>query len=45
MENDYYPQAAWFLDAVHEQLLPLKDWKPVTNQTTGEALKRARAGI
>lgn len=45
MENDYYPQAGWFLDAIHEQLLPLKDYAPKTNQTTGEALRRARAGI
>jgi 2-oxoisovalerate dehydrogenase E1 component len=45
MEPIYYPQGSWFVDAVHEQLLPLKGYTPTTNQTTGEALKRARAGI
>lgn len=45
MENDYYPQASWIVDAVHENLLPLKGHVPTTNQVTLELLRRARTGI
>ena len=45
MEPDYYPQASWIVDAVHEGLLPLKGYAPSTNQGTLELLRRARRGI
>ncbi|MEK7414941.1 MAG: transketolase C-terminal domain-containing protein, partial [Planctomycetota bacterium] len=45
MENIYYPQPDWIVDAVHEQLLPLKDYQTTSNQSTLEHLRRARLGI
>jgi 2-oxoisovalerate dehydrogenase E1 component len=45
LEAMFYPQPAWILDAVHEQLLPLKGYQPTTNRTGGELLRRARLGI
>lgn len=41
MEYAFFPQPEWFLDAIHERILPLKDYKPVTNQS--EAVRRRRA--
>jgi len=45
MENDYYPQASWIVDAVHENLLPLPGHMPATNQAILEQLRRARKGV
>ena len=45
MENDYYPQATWIIDAIHEGLLPLPGHQPTTNQSTLEILRRARLGV
>lgn len=45
MENDYYPQASWIVDAVHENLLPLPGHVPGTNQAILEQLRRARKGV
>jgi 2-oxoisovalerate dehydrogenase E1 component len=45
MENDFFPQAAWILDAIHERILPLPGHQTTTNATTGEMLRRNRAGV
>jgi 2-oxoisovalerate dehydrogenase E1 component len=45
LEALFFPQPGWFLDAIHERMLPLKGYKPVTNQTLGEVGRRARLGI
>ena len=45
LEAMFYPQPAWIVDAVHEQLLPLKGYQPTTNRTSGELTRRARLGI
>ncbi len=45
MEADYYPQPAWIIDAIHENLLPIKGYTPSSNQGGQELLRRARAGI
>lgn len=45
LEAMFFPQPAWLLDAVHEQLLPLVGYRPTTNRTTGELLRRARLGV
>jgi 2-oxoisovalerate dehydrogenase E1 component len=41
----FFPQVSWLLDAVHEQLLPLKDYQPQTNRTPGELARRSRLGV
>jgi 2-oxoisovalerate dehydrogenase E1 component len=45
LEALFFPQAAWLLDAIHERILPLKDYQPGTNQTLGELARRARWGV
>jgi 2-oxoisovalerate dehydrogenase E1 component len=45
MEQLYFPQADWIIDAIHERILPLKDYVPVTVQTTLDLIRRNRLGI
>jgi len=45
LETLFFPQPAWLIDAIHERILPLKDYQPATNQTLGELLRRARLGV
>jgi 2-oxoisovalerate dehydrogenase E1 component len=45
LEALFFPQPYWILDAIHERLLPLKDYQPRTNQTLGELVRRAHAGV
>ena len=45
MEELYFPQADWLIDTIHERIMPLPDYSPVTAQTTGEVLRRNRLGV
>lgn len=45
LESLFFPQTAWFLDAIHEKIAPLKGYQPETRQTPGELARRARLGI
>jgi 2-oxoisovalerate dehydrogenase E1 component len=45
LEALFFPQPTWLLDAIHERILPLKNYQPKTNQTLGELLRRARLGV
>jgi 2-oxoisovalerate dehydrogenase E1 component len=45
MEQLYFPQVDWIIDAVHERILPLPGYAPVTTQTTGEILRKNRLGV
>ena len=45
VENDFFPQPSWMLDAIHERIMPLPGHQMSTNPTTGELLRRQRAGI
>ena len=45
LETMFFPQTSWFLDAIHERILPLKDYRVETNQSLGELARRARLGI
>ena len=45
LEEMFFPQPAWLLDAVHEQILPLPGYRPAGNRTRGELLRRARLGV
>ncbi len=41
----FFPQASWILDAINEKIVPLKDYKPVTNCTEAEQLRKAKFGV
>jgi 2-oxoisovalerate dehydrogenase E1 component len=45
LEAMFFPQPDWFLDAIHERILPLKSYRPTTNCTLGELVRRSRLGV
>ncbi len=45
VENDFFPQPSWMLDAIHERIIPLSGHQLSSNPTTGELVRRQRAGI
>ncbi|MFW5729236.1 MAG: alpha-ketoacid dehydrogenase subunit alpha/beta [Spirochaetota bacterium] len=45
MEDSFFPQKEWILDAIHERVLPLPGHEVTTVQTNGEILRRYRQGV
>lgn len=45
MENYFFPQPDWIIDAIHEKILPLKGHEVRNNYTYLEKLRRSRLGI
>ncbi len=45
LEDDYYPQPGWFLDAYHTQIKPLPGYTPKTNRAVNEVISRSRYGV
>ncbi|MDO5699959.1 MAG: thiamine pyrophosphate-dependent enzyme [Bowdeniella nasicola] len=45
LEDLYFPQVDWMLDAIHERILPLPGHTPTTNATCGELARRAQQGL
>jgi 2-oxoisovalerate dehydrogenase E1 component len=45
MEECYFPQVDWIIDAVHERVLPLKGRRPVTVQSALDLIRRNRLGV
>ena len=45
LEDSFFPQKSWLLDAIHERILPLSGHQPTTRQATGEILRRNRLGV
>jgi 2-oxoisovalerate dehydrogenase E1 component len=45
LEESFFPQAEWILDAIHERLLPLDGHTVTTNQSVNELARRNRRGI
>lgn len=45
MESYYFPQVEWFVDAVHERIMPLPGYTPSTNQTALDISRRDRLGV
>jgi 2-oxoisovalerate dehydrogenase E1 component len=45
MEEMFFPQKEWLVDAVHERIIPLRGHRCTTNQTIGEMGRRNRRGI
>jgi 2-oxoisovalerate dehydrogenase E1 component len=45
LEDAFFPQPGWFIDAIHEKIVPLKDYVPVQDFTDIEQLRRAKEGV
>ena len=44
-EKDFFPQADWIIDAIHEKIMPLKDHVPKNDFSNIELLRRSREGV
>ena len=45
MEEVFFPQKEWIIDAIHERIMPIPGYTPESNQTEGELIRRNRNGI
>jgi 2-oxoisovalerate dehydrogenase E1 component len=45
MEELYFPQVSWIIDAIHERVLPLPGYRPASVQTTLDLMRRNRLGV
>ena len=45
LEDDFFPQADWFIDLYHERIAPIAGYTPVNNFTDGEILRRNKLGV
>ncbi|MCC7208112.1 MAG: dehydrogenase [Anaerolineae bacterium] len=45
MEDAFFPQKEWIIDAIHERILPLPGHTVTTAQSGGEMLRRNRFGV
>ncbi|MCF8226194.1 MAG: dehydrogenase [Bacteroidales bacterium] len=45
LENEFFPQPSWIIDAIHEKIVPLKGHKPVGNFTDAEQIRRGKLGV
>ena len=45
LEEDFFPQPGWIIDAIHQKIMPLKDHVPTQNFTEIEQLERSKKGI
>ena len=45
LEDVFFPQPDWFLDAIHEKIVPLAGHVPTRNFTDAEQIRRAKEGV
>jgi len=45
LEEDFFPQPDWIIDAIHQKIMPLKDHVPTHNFTEIEQLERSKKGV
>jgi len=45
LEEEYFPQAGWIIDAIHERVVPLPGHRVRQNYTNGELQRISRQGV
>ena len=45
LEAAFFPQPGWFLDAIHQKMMPLPGYIPVSNQTCAQQIIRSKKGV
>jgi len=45
LENWFFPQPGWILDAIHDRLIPLKGHHFTSNPTASEQIRRNKMGV
>lgn len=44
-EHMFFPQPEWFVDAVHERIMPLSGYSPTKNYADVEMIRKAKLGV
>lgn len=45
LEDYFFPQPDWIVDAIHERIVPIPGYTPKSNFTTNEQIRRNKLGI
>lgn len=45
LEDAFFPQVHWILDAIHTKIVPLKGYNAIENFSENEQLRRSNAGV
>lgn len=45
LEQHFFPQVDWIIDAIHERIMPIKGYTPKRNFTDGERIRREKLGV
>jgi len=45
LEDAFFPQPSWILDAIHTQIVPLEGHQVTSNQTAAEKIRQNRLGV
>jgi len=45
LEDAFFPQPSWIIDAIHEKILPIPGYVAAQNFTDGEKVRRSREGV
>ncbi len=45
LEDAFFPQPGWLLDAIHTQIVPLEGHQVTSNQTAAEKIRQNRLGV
>lgn len=45
LEKHFFPQASWFIDMIHERLMPIPGYTPEQSFTDVEMMRRAKLGV
>lgn len=44
-DAEFFPQASWILDAIHQRIQPLVDYVPEKSYTDAELIRKAKQGV
>lgn len=45
LEEHFFPQADWFIDVIHQRIMPIKGYTPVRSFTDVEMIRRGKLGV
>lgn len=45
LEDHFFPQADWFVDIIHERIMPIPGYTPTRSFNDVEMMRRAKAGV
>ena len=45
LEDSFFPQASWFIDAYHQRIAPIEDYTPEQIFTDVEMMRRSKLGV